>query len=180
MLTFKEKMKQIIKWMTIIGFAAVMVGCASGVKRSGEPEATNLTNTKVIQVQVILTDEAKKLVLENQDFSVNNLKSTIENQLKVLELLDTNAGQIMEVSIKSFRARSAFSAIAFGFMAGNDNIVGVMSIKDATGKTLKTAEISASYALGGIGGGPTSTRMGWLYGEFAKLSIQELAGSKVK
>lgn len=169
-------MKQIIKLMTIVGLAAVIVGCASGVNlKSGEASVT-LTNKTVKSVQIILTDDAKKLVADNSTFSVTALKNTIEDQLKALDLLKPNAGQTMDISIKSFRARSAFSAIAFGIMAGNDNIVGEMIIKDATGKVLKSVEINASYALGGIAGGMTDTRMGWLYGEFAKLATQELNG----
>ena len=79
--------------------------------------------------------------------------------------------KLWKSSIKSFRARSAFAAIAFGIMAGNDDVfVGEMIIKDAAARVLKSIEINASYALGGIAGGMTDTRMGWLYGEFAKLA----------
>jgi uncharacterized protein YceK len=169
-----------LKYIAIIGFVAILAGCASGVKQTAGVEATKLSSAKVTQVQITLTDEAKKLVSDNANFSVTGLKAAIEDQLKALDLIKPDAGQVMEVTLKSFRARSAFSAIAFGFMAGNDNIVGVMTIKDAAGKTLKSTEINASYALGGIAGGMTETRMGWLYGEFAKLAIQELNGTSTK
>ena len=169
-----------LKYGVILGFVAIMAGCASGVKQTAGSEKSELRSAKVTQVQIVLTDEAKKLVADNASFSVTSLKSAIEDQLKALDLLKPDAGQQMEVTLKSFRARSAFSAIAFGFMAGNDNVVGVMSIKDASGKVLKSAEINASYALGGLAGGMTETRMGWLYGEFAKLAIQELTGSATK
>jgi hypothetical protein len=176
MLISRKFMKQIIKWMSIIGFAAIMAGCASGVNRKAGEASVALTNKTVTTVQISLTDDAKKLVADNATFSVTALKNTIEEQLRALDLIKPNAGQTMEISIKSFRARSAFAAIAFGIMAGNDNIVGEMIIKDATGKVLKSIEINASYALGGIAGGMTDTRMGWLYGEFAKLAAQELNG----
>lgn len=170
----------VLKYVAILGMVAIMAGCASGVKRDAGTEVVKLKNTKVNQVQISLTDDAKKLVADNSSFSVTGLKSSIEDQLKALDLLKTESGQTMAISLKSFRARSAFSAIAFGFMAGNDNIVGTMTIKDANGKDLKSVEINASYALGGIGGGMTETRMGWLYGEFAKLAIQELTDSTTK
>lgn len=168
------------KYIAIIGLVSILAGCASGAKQTAGSETMKLTSSKVTQVQITLTDDAKKLVSDNANFSVTGLKAAIEDQLKALDLLKPDANQVMEVSLKSFRARSAFSAIAFGFMAGNDNIVGIMTVKDATGKILKSSEINASYALGGIGGGMTETRMGWLYGEFAKLSIQELNGSSAK
>jgi hypothetical protein len=167
-------MKNFIKWMTIIAFAAVMTGCASGVNRNAREASVVLTNKTVTNVQISLTDGAKKLVADNATFSVSALKSTIEDQLKALDLIKPNAGQTMNISVKSFRARSAFAAIAFGIMAGNDNITAEMTIKDANGKVLKSVEINASYALGGLAGGMTDTRMGWLYGEFAKLATQEL------
>jgi hypothetical protein len=167
-------MKQIFKLLAVIGFAAIMVGCASGVNRKVGEAAVVLTNKTVTTVQISLTDDAKKLVADNATFSVTALKNSIEDQLKALDLIKSTAGQTMDISVKSFRARSAFAAIAFGVMSGNDNIVGEMIIKDATGKVLKSVEINASYALGGLAGGMTDTRMGWLYGEFAKLAAQEL------
>jgi uncharacterized protein YceK len=169
-----------LKYIAIISFISIFAGCASGTKQTAGSEDMKLTSAKVTQVQISLTDEAKKLVSDNANFSVTGLKAAIEDQLKALDLLKTDAGQVMEVTLKSFRARSAFSAIAFGFMAGNDNIVGVMTIKDAAGKVLKSTEINASYALGGIAGGMTETRMGWLYGEFAKLATQELTSTAAK
>jgi hypothetical protein len=172
--------KVFLKYLAIIGFVSIFAGCASGVKQTAGDEAMKLTSSKVTDVQIKLTDEAKKLVTDNANFSVTGLKAAIEDQLKALDLLKPDAAQVMEITLKSFRARSAFSAIAFGFMAGNDNIVGVMTVKDASGKVLKSSEINASYALGGIAGGMTDTRMGWLYGEFAKLAVQELNGSTTK
>jgi hypothetical protein len=172
--------KVFFKYLAIIGFVAMFAGCASGVKQTAGSENAKLTSAKVTQVQISLTDEAQKLVNDNVNFSVNDLKAAIEEELKTLNLIQPDAGQFMEVTLKSFRARSAFSAIAFGFMSGSDNILGVMTIKDSTGKVLKSSEISASYALGGVAGGMTGTRMGWLYREFAKLSAQELNGTPAK
>ncbi|MBI3044616.1 MAG: hypothetical protein HYY78_17500 [Betaproteobacteria bacterium] len=43
-------------------------------------------------------------------------------------------------------------------------------------KLLNQFEVSASYALGGLAGGQDEARMGWLYEEFAKLTLKELTG----
>jgi hypothetical protein len=174
MLSFKEHMKQIIKWISIIGFAAILGGCASGVSRKAGELPSTLSNRAVTSVQINLTDEAKKLVTDNPTFSVTALKNAIEDQLKALDLIKPNSAQTLEINIKSFRARSAFAAIAFGIFAGNDNVIGQMNVIDSSGKVLKSVEINASYALGGLGGGLTDVRMGWLYGEFASLTAQEL------
>ena len=91
-------MKQIIKWMSIIGFAAIMVGCASGVNRKAGETSVALTNKTVTTVQISLTDDAKKLVADNATFSVTALKkNTIEEQLRAFYLIKPNAGQTMEI-----------------------------------------------------------------------------------
>ena len=104
----------------------------------------------------------------------------IERHLDGRGLLNNQSNQTVEVSINSFRVRSGFSAVMFGFMAGSDSIQGVVAVKNAAGQYIKRAEVSASYALGGIAGGQDSSRMGWLYEEFAKHVVAELTGEPVK
>jgi hypothetical protein len=63
----------------------------------------------------------------------------------------------------------------FGSLAGNDHIYGRVVVKEAdTGKKIKEFEVDAAYALGGIAGGQTQSRMGWLYNKFADLVVKEL------
>jgi hypothetical protein len=161
--------------------AALLAGCASGVTRmdtaAGTPAAAAATvQPKVKSVNLWLNDDAKKLLPDNLKFNQNQLRGTVERALDGQSLVAADAGQTMDIEITSFRVRSNFSAIMFGFMAGNDNVEGIVSIKDAAGATLKRAKVSASYALGGIGGGQDDARMGWLYEEFAKHTVAELTG----
>lgn len=164
------------KWMAALAAVAVMAGCSSGVKRPDGAAQAKLVSPKVTQVQLMLSDNAKKLQADNDNFNTNELKNVIEQQLKARGALDASAGQTLEVTVTSFRARSALTAVLFGVMAGTDNVEGSISVKDASGKVMHSAEISASYALGGYAGGITSTRMGWLYEAFAKHVVAELHG----
>ena len=82
--------------------------------------------------------------------------------------------------MKDFRVRSNFTAVMFGFMAGNDSITGDVVLRDAAGKELNRFEVSASYALGGLAGGMDDARMGWLYEKFAELTVENLGGPESK
>ena len=64
----------------------------------------------------------------------------------------------------------------FGFMAGDDHIKGEVIIRSPDGVEFQRFGVSASCALGGIAGGQTETRMGWLYETFAKHVVEELTG----
>lgn len=172
--------KLLLKCIALLGAVSVVAACSSGVKRPDGVEQVQLNNPKVKQVQIVLSDSAKALVADNANFSTADLKAVIESQLTEQGLLAKDSTQVLEVTVSSFRSRSAFAAVMFGVMAGNDNIVGSVAIKDASGKVLKEAEISVSYALGGFAGGGTGTRMGWLYQEFAQHAASELSGTASK
>jgi hypothetical protein len=82
----------------------------------------------------------------------------------------------IEIVITDIRVRSNFSAIMFGFMAGSDSVTGDVIATASDGKELQRFTVSASYALGGLGGGQDDARMGWLYETFAQHTVDELMG----
>jgi hypothetical protein len=86
----------------------------------------------------------------------------------------------IDIVIKDVRVRSTAAAVLFGFMAGDDRIVGDVELKNASGRILDRFEISASYALGGWAGGQDDMRLNWLYEEFSKVLISELKGAAAK
>jgi Domain of unknown function (DUF4410) len=171
-----------LKVATLVACALILTACASGVTKmdSGNSADSRKLEQTVGKVNVWLNEDAKKLVSDNLKFSPDSLKTMIERSLQSQNLLKPEAGQILDIEVTGFRVRSNFSAIMFGFMAGNDNVEGVVSIKDATGKILKKSKVAASYALGGIAGGQDDARMGWLYEEFTKHTVAELSGEPVK
>ena len=172
--------QKFMKRILVVCAVSLLVACTSGVKRPEGVQQVQLSNTKVKEVQFGLTDNAKALMSGNTDFSATEMKSVIEKQLADDGLITNDSSQVLSVTISGFRTRSAFAAVMFGVMAGSDNIVGTVTVKDANGKVLKEAEINVAYALGGFSGGVTSTRMGWMYQEFAKHASAELSGTSSK
>lgn len=171
----------LIKRIACIFFALLLTACASSVTKLGADNSTTVNvapNINVVRVQ--LSDNAKKLVADNTAFNQEALQATVERILKARNFLQANSSQSLDIEITNFRTRSTFTAVMFGFMAGNDNVEGVVSIRDASGTVLKKTQVTASYALGGIGGGQNESRMSWLYEEFAKHVVAEVAGVPVK
>ena len=62
--------------------------------------------------------------------------------------------------------------------AGADNISGNVHVLDPAGKTLRSFEVSASYAFGGLAGGQDSIRLNYLYEKFAELTRDQLRDQK--
>jgi len=140
----------------------LLFNCASGVKR---PDVNSVGETYILskgkqvkEVSIGLSSAARKK-------HAKNLKFSARSHLPVVEILVTD-----------MRVRSNFSAVAFGFLAGSDSVEGDVLVKDDKGKILNKFTVSASYALGGLAGGQDSARMGWLYEEFAKHTLNELQG----
>lgn len=155
-------------------------GCASGVTRA--PSAPNARASvssarPVANVTVSLTSDAKKKSTENLKFNPDDLLAHVKRALEANSLLNSSADKQapnLEIQIKDMRVRSNFSAVMWGFMAGADSVTADIILKDSADKELDRFEVSASYALGGIGGGQDSARMGWLYEKFAEETTKEL------
>lgn len=160
-----------------------LAACASNVTRStgsgySQPYFKN-TETKAGKLTVTLTPEGRKLAGENLSFNHEKLRETVRRALELHQILSAELGSrrpSIEIQITSVRARSSFSAVMFGFMAGDDHINGNVIVRNPIGAVLQRFAVSASYALGGLAGGQESTRMGWLYETFAKHVVQELTG----
>jgi hypothetical protein len=182
-------MQTLAKFAILLAAVAVLGGCASGVTRMDTPAAgatgAGTVAPKAIAgnvkaINLTLNDNAKKLVADNMMFNQDTLRSTIERAMTAQDLLKPASTDTMDIEITGFRTRSAVAAVLFGFMAGNDNVEGIVTIKDTAGIVLKRAKVTASYALGGIAGGQNEARMNWLYESFAKHAVAELTGVPVK
>jgi uncharacterized protein YceK len=178
-------MKSLQRLLALVAITAVLGGCASGVVRMDTPApgasaAAAEVKPQAKAVTLWLNEDAKKLVADNLKFNQETLRSTVERAMSARNMIVADSTQTFDIEVTSFRVRSNFSAVMFGFMAGNDNVEGIVTVKDGAGKALKRAKVSASYALGGIGGGQDDARMGWLYEEFAKHAVAELSGVPAK
>jgi hypothetical protein len=172
-----------LRWLTI-AMIVVLAGCASGVQRPDDParRAAYFTGGgKVAQdVSLTLSKEAQAKLADNLKFDQEKLLSTVRRALDAKGLLakapDASLPKI-EIVITDIRVRSNFSAVMFGFMAGNDAVSGDVIARAADGKEIQRFSVSASYALGGLAGGQDEARMGWLYETFAQHTVDELTGA---
>lgn len=174
----------LMKIVVVAGLATVLAGCATGVKRADDAakrEAYFAGGGKLArEVTLSLDQNGKAKLADNPGFEQDKLLSTIKRTLDSGGLLAKSPEPslpVIEIVVTDIRVRSGFSAVMFGFMAGDDRIVGDVIARDPAGKELQKFTVSASYALGGLGGGQDGARMGWLYESFANELLKELTGA---
>jgi hypothetical protein len=164
--------------------AAVLAGCASGVKHADDTakrEAYFAGGGKVAREVTLSLDKNAQAQLSSElKFDQGRLLSTVRQALDARGLLAKSPDPSqpgIEIVVTDIRVRSKFSAVMFGFMAGDDRIVGDVIARDHSGKELQRFTVTASYALGGFAGGQDETRMRWLYETFAKELVNEITGA---
>lgn len=161
---------------------ALLTGCASTVHRadSSKERLYVLSPEQPVQdVTVSVLPSAQERVDETLKFDPEQLREYVERALQKNGVISQTAAEALprvEIAISSIRVRSNFNAVMWGFMAGNDHIDADITLRSAQGEELDKFQVSVSYALGGIGGGQESTRMGWLYEKFAEEASLELMG----
>ncbi|MDN7889834.1 DUF4410 domain-containing protein [Burkholderia cepacia] len=167
--------------LVTIGFLS---GCASSVTRdASDPAGAAVTastmkfGTKPVVVKVTLDNTAQEALKDNLKFDAKKLQEKIESALDARKLLakaDSTDAMHLNVEVNGIRVRSSFSAVMFGFMAGNDHVDGTVTLVDADNHQIDRFKVSASYALGGIAGGMDDTRMSWLYEKFTEQTLTTL------
>jgi hypothetical protein len=174
-----------MRTLTFGALAAALLcsACASGVRRADVTPAEHFSASSgpiARSVSISLSDDAQKKVADNIKFNPQTLLDTVKRTMQTSKLLDENsslATRSVDIVITDMRARSNFTAIAFGFMAGADMVKGDVVTHDMQGKEIGRFEVHADYALGGLAGGMDSTRMDWLYEKFAQLTLESLQGT---
>ena len=176
--------RSLSKGLAIAVLVAAVSGCASGVKRAdesaGRPAYFAGGGRLAGDVTVSLNQEAQGKLADNLKFDQQKLLATVRRALEAKNLLakaqDVTLPKI-EIVVTDIRVRSTFSAVMWGFMAGNDTVSGEVIVRDPAGQDLQRFTVSASYALGGLAGGQEETRMNWLYETFAQHTVEELTGT---
>ena len=181
-------MHRILRNVLLLGVTGIFVvmtvaGCASGVKRSDDKTTTvpafAAAGEQCASVTLRLTPEAQSRIADNLKFDQEKLLATINRALQARNVIAASPDPglpTVEVLVTDIRARSNFSAVMWGFMAGDDHIKGEVFVRASDGRALQHFSVSASYALGGLAGGQDDARMGWLYETFAKHVLEELTG----
>jgi len=156
----------------------VVAGCSSQVTRP-EVAGEALPVARTLQdFTVEMSPGAKATLADNVKFDINALQVTLQRTLDGKGLLSPVGDYRLKVVVNSIRVRSTFNAVMWGFMAGNDHLRGDVTVLDLAGREVYSFEVSASYALGGLGGGQDASRMNWLYEEFSEMVAGELLGKQ--
>lgn len=172
-----------VRSLVVPAVLLLLSACASGVSRSPDmpKQYFGQNNKQAGLISIGLTEEAEKVAATttriNQDEILRLVKRGLEVRNAVTKEPDASLPSI-EILITSVRSRSAFNAVMFGFMAGDDHIKGDVIVRSPDGVEVQRFGVSASYALGGFAGGQTEARMGWLYETFAKHVVNELTGKE--
>lgn len=169
--------RPLTRWTAAAMLATVtlLAGCAGTVKHVGPVAAApSAPILGVSQVSVQLSPDATRQLADNPQFNREELAGFMRRRLEGRGMLGTQATHRVEVVVTDIRVRSAFAAVMMGFLAGDDHVNGRVRLLDPAGKRVRDIEVTASYALGGWGGGQDGTRMNWLYDKFAELAVTEL------
>jgi hypothetical protein len=158
----------------VLGVSILLAGCAGTIKQDHRFQGDVSRLEGVSQVVALMSPDAAKLQADNPQFNREELAARLRTRLESRNLTAPAATHRVEIVVTDIRVRGAFAAIMFGFMAGNDHVTGHVRVQDPTGRTLRSFEINANYAFGGVAGGQDSVRMSWLYDKFADLAAEEL------
>ena len=165
------------KWMVcaLVVVCAFVAACASSVQRRQDGVESRPAGEKFSRVELTVDPAATTDPNDLVRFEDQKLQAMIERNLEASGLIDKASLSLVRVVITDIRVRSTFNAFMWGFMAGDDHIVGDVSLIGDKGEPRHTFKVSASYALGGFAG-MNETRMGWLFEEFSKLTLAEIKG----
>jgi hypothetical protein len=156
----------------------VIAGCSSQITRPENVDATRPIVKALQDFTVEMSPNAKLQLADNVKFDIKALRSTLLRTLEGNSLIAENGDYRLKVVINDIRVRSTFNAVMWGFMAGNDHLTGDVIVLNLAGEPIDNFEASASYALGGVGGGQDTSRMNWLYEEFSEMVANELLQKK--
>ncbi|MEP7299147.1 MAG: DUF4410 domain-containing protein [Burkholderiales bacterium] len=153
---------------------ALLTGCAGTIKQDARVTGDVSRLEGVMQVSALMSPDAAKQQVDNPQFNREELATRLRNRLEAKGLTAPDATHRVEIVVTDIRVRGAFAAIMFGFMAGDDHVTGRVRVMDPAGRALRSFEIHATYAFGGVAGGQDGMRMNWLYDKFSDLAATEL------
>jgi hypothetical protein len=157
-----------------LAVALVLSACASQVTRT-EGAVTPREPVRALSTfQVSMSPASSAQLADNLKFDIESLRAMIQRTLESKNLIAPDGDFDLKVVVDDIRVRGTFSAIMFGFMAGDDHLNGTATLIRRDGKDMGSFGVKTSWAFGGIAGGQDTARLSWLYEEFAKSLAAEL------
>jgi hypothetical protein len=161
--------------LLVVVLCVAMTACASSVKRPDSVADYRYDGSKFCRVELTVNKDATKDPNDRVRFDDKALRDMIQRKLEVYGVVDENSPKKVSIEIMDIRVRSSFNAFMWGFMAGDDHILGNVTVTGDDGNPMHSFNVSASYALGGFAG-MNETRMSWLFEKFSDLTVAEIIG----
>lgn len=173
-------MMNIQRFSALLLLLALLQGCTSEAwRKSARPALPH--GAQVQNVYVTLTPEVQGALWYNEDIKPRRVLGAMKRNLKERGMLAKPSERhlpTIEIVITDVRARSAGAAQWFGFLAGEDRIVGDVVVRDANGQEIERVKVKTTYAWGGPAG-TNQARMSWLYDRFAERAAEQLTGQSL-
>jgi hypothetical protein len=164
--------------MWTIAFVAalsLLPACASQVIEADAANTEKPTVKALESFSVELSPKAKEQLADDVKFDLNSLSRKLELALKARNLINPDGDFRLKVVVTDVRVRGTFSAVMWGFMAGDDHLNGDSALLRKEGdESVYQFKVKTSYALGGWAGGQDAMRIDWLYEEFSKKVADKL------
>jgi hypothetical protein len=166
-------MNGVVRGLIAVAVVALSA-CASQVTRTEPANAPRAPVRALSSFEVKMSPNSSAQLADNLKFDLDTLRATIKRTLESKNLIAADGDFELVVVVDDIRVRGTFSAIMFGFMAGDDHLNGTATLLGRDGKPLGSFGVKTSWAFGGLAGGQDSSRMSWLYEEFSKKLADEL------
>jgi len=163
-----------LRTIIVVLLLSAIASCSSHVTRPENAETVRPVVKALRDVTVEMSLEAKQQLADNIKFDINALTANLKRTLEANNLVAPGGDYRLKVVVNDIRVRSTLNAVMWGFMAGNDHLRGDAVLLNLAGEPVYEFSASASYALGGWGGGQDASRMNWLYEEFSAMVSNEL------
>jgi len=172
-------MQTFLRSIAISLLLTLLQGCYALAERTANTAPPFADPARQVQgVQITLTPEVQGEVWDNESIKPGRIVGAMRRNLKARNMLGKPGDRSLprlEVVITDVRARSQGMAQWWGFMAGEDRIIGHVSVIDAEGKEIDRVKVSTAYAWGGFAGNDY-VRANWMYDNFAERALQQLTG----
>jgi hypothetical protein len=131
-------------------------------------------------IVVTYSEDARKKLSDNSAFNDKDFKLQMQKTLSAAKLISDNVNPkqpTLNVEVTNIRVRSIANRMMLGFLSGADYVMGDVTVKDVSGKTLDAFQISTdhyeSYTVG------TTNVLSWIYETFADDIRKELKNEAV-
>jgi hypothetical protein len=131
-------------------------------------------------IVVTYSEDARKKLSDNSAFNDKDFKLQMQKTLSAAKLISDNVNPkqpTLNVEVTNIRVRSIANRMMLGFLSGADYVMGNVTVKDVSGKTLDAFQISTdhyeSYTVG------TTNVLSWIYETFADDVRKELKNEAV-